>query len=94
MFVTWGDAAHDPEISCSLLWTKLKHPACAVEKAARVYGGDVSCLTDICRETHVFSRIKDITACLKDIEQDPELKVVQVQLSLTDGALLEGAECL
>lgn len=39
-------------------WAGLKSAARAVDKILLHYGGDVSKLTDVCRETIVFDRIE------------------------------------
>lgn len=51
----------------------------AVEKIIELYGGDVSLLKDICRQTIVFENVGDMVRCLKALLVDPEVLVMRVK---------------
>ena len=43
----------------------IKSPSRGIEKADAAYGGDVSRLLDVCRESIIFETIEDMAACLQ-----------------------------
>ena len=45
----------------------------------RSYGGDVSRLTDVCRQSLVFKDLAGVASCLRSIAQDPEVAVLRVK---------------
>ncbi len=45
----------------------------------RSYGGDVSRLVDVCRQSIVFDRPEDLAACLRAVAADPEVVVHRVK---------------
>lgn len=67
-----------PEADAKVVWAGLKPAERAVDKAVMRYGGDVSRLTDVCRETIVFEHIEEIGRCLELIMEDHELEVERV----------------
>uniref|UniRef100_A0A7S0VV58 Uncharacterized protein n=1 Tax=Hemiselmis tepida TaxID=464990 RepID=A0A7S0VV58_9CRYP len=60
-------------------WTAIKSIGRATEKVVRSYGGDVSRLVDVCRESIVFENVSDLTRCLQLICEDPDLEVLRVK---------------
>ena len=62
----------------------LKKPSRAVEKALRNYGGDATCLLDICRDGMVFDDLADLCTTLRSIHRDPDIKVVRIKNRLDD----------
>uniref|UniRef100_A0A6U2B612 Uncharacterized protein n=1 Tax=Hemiselmis andersenii TaxID=464988 RepID=A0A6U2B612_HEMAN len=48
------------------------------------YGGDVTRLLDVCRETLYLKRLKDLDSCLKAIANDPELEIVRIKNTIPD----------
>jgi hypothetical protein len=60
-------------------WTRPKRSARAQEKLVRAYGGIVSKLVDLCRETLIFDSPVDLANCLELIKSDSQVEVVQVK---------------
>mmetsp|Transcript_36495 Transcript_36495/g.73212 ORF Transcript_36495/g.73212 Transcript_36495/m.73212 type:complete len:217 (-) Transcript_36495:47-697(-) len=60
-------------------WAGVKGPERAIQKITRSYGGDPSLCLDLCRESIVFSEIRDLRMCLACIRQDPAVKFVRVK---------------
>jgi len=67
-------------------WSGVKGKLRAVEKCYLAYGGDVSRLLDLCRETIVFEGLEQIANCLAVIRQDRTVEVVRVCNRLIPGA--------
>jgi len=81
-FVNWREAkAQGPagELMNSIKWAQMKSPSRAVEKLVRAYKGDESRLLDLCRQSIIFDTIEEVTQCLQNIENDPEVVVVRVK---------------
>ena len=60
-------------------WCALKGLPRAVEKAIRCYNGEVSQLTDVCRQAIIFDSVADITCCLKEIRKDRSVSIVRIK---------------
>jgi hypothetical protein len=58
-----------------------------IAKVDSTYGGDVSRLLDVCRERIVFGSIKDLTDCIEELSNDPEVSVVRIKSSMTKAGL-------
>ncbi len=50
-----------------------------LRQVVRSYGGDVSRLTDVCRQSVVFDGLAGVAACLRTIQADPEVAVLRVK---------------
>jgi hypothetical protein len=80
MYVRW-DVAMEKEnllLKEKIAWASVKDPVRAMKKAILCYNGDVSRLTDLCRQSIVFEHFIDLFTCLEDIASDPEVEVVRV----------------
>jgi hypothetical protein len=60
-------------------WCALKRLPRAIEKAIRCYNGDVSKLTDFCRQAIIFDSVADITRCLNEIQKDRSVSIVRIK---------------
>ncbi|EKX33293.1 hypothetical protein GUITHDRAFT_120506 [Guillardia theta CCMP2712] len=63
-------------------WASLKPINRAVEKIMRCYGGDVSLLVDMCRQTIVFDDVLSLTECLRNMTNDKDVQFVQIKNTL------------
>jgi hypothetical protein len=61
----------------------IKNPKRGIEKVDTAYGGDVSRLLDVCRETIVFDRVSDMADCLNELHRDPEVVFVRIKSNMT-----------
>lgn len=80
MYVRW-DVAMVKEnmlLKEKIGWAAVKDPVRAMKKAILCYNGDVSRLTDLCRQSIIFEHFIDLFTCLEDIASDPEVEVVRV----------------
>ena len=80
MYVRW-DVAMAKEnmlLKEKIAWAAVKDPVRAMKKAILCYNGDVSRLTDLCRQSIIFEHFIDLFTCLEDIASDPEVEVVRV----------------
>jgi hypothetical protein len=50
-----------------------------LRQVVRSYRGDVSRLTDVCRQSVVFNDLAGVAACLRTITADPEVAVLRVK---------------
>ena len=66
------------EAAC-IHWCALKRLPRAIEKAIRCYNGDVSKLTDFCRQAIIFDSVADITRCLNQIRKDRSVRIVRIK---------------
>jgi hypothetical protein len=66
-------------------WCGLKGRHRALEKVWRAYGGDVSRLTDICRQAIAFDSPRDLLTCLQAVGHDEDVVVRRVKNSLRAG---------
>lgn len=66
--------------------TLLKGKLKAAEKVVSVYGGDVSLLKDVCRQTIVFESVDDLTRCLEALLADDEMVVERINNRLDPAA--------
>uniref|UniRef100_A0A7S0W7E2 Uncharacterized protein n=1 Tax=Hemiselmis tepida TaxID=464990 RepID=A0A7S0W7E2_9CRYP len=66
-------------------WPKIKTPERAIEKLMRSYGGDVSRLVDVSRQTIVFESLDDLASCFIAICRDSEVDIVRVKNRLDTG---------
>jgi hypothetical protein len=48
-------------------------------QVVRSYGGDVSRLTDVCRQSIIFDGPAGVAACLRAVAADPEAVVLRVK---------------
>ncbi|EKX46504.1 hypothetical protein GUITHDRAFT_152389 [Guillardia theta CCMP2712] len=64
------------------VWAHVKSIQRCVEKVMRCYGGDVSCLLDVCRQCIIFDSVSDLTKCLRAILQDPDVVVERIKNNL------------
>ena len=74
-----------PEGSPQMAWVRWAEPkraARAAEKAVRVYGGDVSRLTDLARQCVVYETAAGLAAGLRGVARDREVAVVRVKSRL------------
>uniref|UniRef100_A0A7S0W940 RelA/SpoT domain-containing protein n=1 Tax=Hemiselmis tepida TaxID=464990 RepID=A0A7S0W940_9CRYP len=78
-FILWQDALDHPDKIKKIRFAKLKTVNRAVEKLMRSYREDVSRLLDVCRQSIVFDNVKDLTACLIQIYEDPEATIVRIK---------------
>jgi hypothetical protein len=60
-------------------WCSLKSLTRAIEKSIRCYNGDVSRLTDFCRQAIIFDSVADITRCLNEIQNDQSVSIVRIK---------------
>lgn len=60
-------------------FAELKLPSRAVAKTVRSYGGDVSKIVDICRQTIVFESVSDLAQCVDTITNDPQVAVERIK---------------
>ena len=60
-------------------WCSLKSLTRAIEKSIRCYNGDVSKLTDFCRQAIIFDSVADITRCLNEIQNDQSVSIVRIK---------------
>jgi len=58
---------------------KLKSVERAVEKLDRCYMEEVSRLLDVCRQSIVFSSVKDLHVCLYHMVCDPQVEIVHIK---------------
>lgn len=73
----------DPALAAKIKWPKLKRFSRGFEKLARVYNGDVSRLSDICRFSLYFDTFTDLTQALGVIVTDTDVKVERVKSRLS-----------
>lgn len=80
MFVRWDVAMKSENMLLKekIAWAAVKDPVRAMKKAILCYRGDVSRLTDLCRQSIVFEHFIDLFTCLEDIASDPEVEVFRV----------------
>jgi hypothetical protein len=71
-WVAWEDVMGRAE-EHKILWTKLKSSDRAVQKAHRAYGGDVSRLVDVVRESMAFETPVQLMDAFEDIMHDREV---------------------
>ncbi|EKX43201.1 hypothetical protein GUITHDRAFT_110926 [Guillardia theta CCMP2712] len=85
-FVLWEEACKYQDMLSSVKWADTKSETRAIEKAVRCYGGDVSRLRDICRQTLVFDDIASVCKCLDIIKNDVDTEIVRItdKMSGTD----------
>ena len=60
-------------------WCAIKRLPRAIEKAIRCYNGEVSKLTDFCRQAIIFDSVADITRCLNEIRKDRSVSIVRIK---------------
>mmetsp|Transcript_8411 Transcript_8411/g.16762 ORF Transcript_8411/g.16762 Transcript_8411/m.16762 type:complete len:156 (-) Transcript_8411:21-488(-) len=78
-FVRWDQAKENPTLKSLVRWTQLKKPGRAIEKALRSYGGNVSKLMDICRESICFDKLSCLVRCLQIIGSDKDVIIERVK---------------
>jgi len=64
------------------VWAHVKSIQRCVEKVMRCYGGDVSCLLDVCRQCVIFDSVAELTECLRAILKDPDVVVERIKNNL------------
>jgi hypothetical protein len=76
VFERWGQQSDGMLLGDDEGWSfqGLKDVERAVEKVARVYGGEVSRLCDICRETIVFDDLQQILHCMENLIIDTKVR--------------------
>mmetsp|Transcript_34016 Transcript_34016/g.79456 ORF Transcript_34016/g.79456 Transcript_34016/m.79456 type:complete len:1594 (-) Transcript_34016:73-4854(-) len=79
MFEAW-DGDEDNRVRYKL--GGIKNAKSAMSKLDMAYDDNVSKLLDMCRETLYFESVAGIEACLKDLETDAMVDVVQVKNSM------------
>jgi hypothetical protein len=77
-FLRWSDV-DGRDMQHSIAWAQLKNPQRCVEKLYRAYGGDVSRLVDLCRQTIVFEHVVDMVTCLEAIMSDREIVIERIK---------------
>ena len=60
-------------------WAEPKRAARAAEKAVRAYGGDVSRLTDLARQSIAYQTTAQLAAGIRAVARDPEVAVARVK---------------
>ena len=73
----------NPSLAAAIKWPKLKRFNRGFEKLARVYNGDVSRLSDVCRFSLYFDTFTDLTQALGIIVTDTDIKVERVKCRLS-----------
>jgi len=69
----------------------IKSVRSCVMKLDVAYRGDVTRLTDVCRESLYFESVQDLESCLKAMVCDPELEIVKIKNTMLDTAGAERA---
>lgn len=77
ILLRWAVVENDPCLTSQIIWCDLKPVDRAIEKVLKAYRGDVSRLVDVCRQTIVFEKLSDLTACLELIRTDVEVSVAR-----------------
>lgn len=78
-FVRWDHAKTNATLRSLIRYTPVKKPGRAIEKALRSYGGDVSRLMDICRESICFDSLRHLSLCLQIISHDKDVIIERVK---------------
>eukprot|EP00960_Hanusia_phi_P043227 755942-Hanusia_phi.AAC.5 len=78
-FVLLEEAYKYQDMQSSIKWADIKSETRAIEKAVRCYGGDVSRLLDICRQTLVFDDIASVCKCLDIIKNDHDTEIIRIK---------------
>jgi len=90
-FVRWGAVAERAEWREYVDWARLKGTERAIEKVLRSYGGDVSRLLDVCRETIVFDKVEDLVSCVQRILLDADVRLARFRNRLDDACDAKGS---
>mmetsp|Transcript_917 Transcript_917/g.2188 ORF Transcript_917/g.2188 Transcript_917/m.2188 type:complete len:218 (+) Transcript_917:559-1212(+) len=90
-FAPWNDWQHDPDVRQMFRRPEMKSISRALEKIERCYDQDASLCTDICRESISFGSLPALIACLHDIREDPQLRVLSVKNRMLLDEDAEGA---
>ncbi len=91
-FIPYADV-RGYEAEHHIKWGCVKTVQRAQEKVQRSYGGDVSRLVDLCRQSVVFESPANVATCLATIAADPAVSIVRIKNRLDpkyDAALSAG----
>ena len=62
----------------------VKSPSRAIAKVLSCYGGDVSCLLDVCRCRIIFDRVADMAKCVEVVAGLEEVRIVRVKNGMSE----------
>eukprot|EP00293_Proteomonas_sulcata_P013055 CAMPEP_0184293366 /NCGR_PEP_ID=MMETSP1049-20130417/4820_1 /TAXON_ID=77928 /ORGANISM="Proteomonas sulcata, Strain CCMP704" /LENGTH=297 /DNA_ID=CAMNT_0026601329 /DNA_START=225 /DNA_END=1118 /DNA_ORIENTATION=- len=83
--VLWSEVACKDDADSLIAWPPLKSMGRAVEKCIRIYGDDVSRVTDVVRMSILFDTVADLLACLKAIGRNNEVEILRIKNKFDTG---------
>ncbi|EKX49294.1 hypothetical protein GUITHDRAFT_104824 [Guillardia theta CCMP2712] len=72
-----------PEMMSLVRWSPTKKKSRVVEKAFRLYHGDLSKVLDVVRECIIFNRVEDLKECIEEIFHDEDIEFVRIKNRLS-----------